>query len=200
MTDFTLQLAAGEERAIVAPGKYFRVIKASYETSIAVNDGILQSRPFGVAEFVPGGFGRLRIYSARAQEVVVSVTDGRVDDSRLGQLVPIEVTSGELVSSVFDMLITGALVTLVTPAQNTNGIRVFGATIANNGTNAARIMYKTSDPVSAIDNTAGTIHFTMGGTQLETVVGFPIVIPKGNGLYYMTSVSLTYYGVEYEIL
>ena len=98
MADYTLVLSAGQQLEIGAVGRYYRVIEAAADLYIGIDGRTPQMRPQGVGEEVPEGFRRLSVRSATAQTVLLTVSDGRVDDSRLSLSAPVAVARGASVN------------------------------------------------------------------------------------------------------
>ena len=99
----------------------------------------------------------------------------------------------------------GTLETIVAPASNTKGIKIFGAFATDNtGTISAttRVMAKASAPTSATDVAANTLAVSGNTTIGMSATGFPVVLPPGVGLYAQSSPgnANASYGVEYEVL
>lgn len=96
------------------------------------------------------------------------------------------------------------LETIVTPAANTNGIRVDNIQIANSNSGKLRVMSKTSAPGSQSDTAARTLLFlgidTATGLAYMTSAPLPIIVPAGEGLYSWANVTGFPPSVEYEVL
>lgn len=111
-----------------------------------------------------------------------------------------------LSSSHFYTGISGALITIVTPAANLNGVKIHGCGIFTTGATASRYMHKTSAPTSTVDTSAGTIATSSGSSVApigndNTTLYETKIIPAGRGVYLQqTGIATLYAWLEYEVL
>lgn len=105
----------------------------------------------------------------------------------------------------------GALTTLqtiVTPASNTAGIKIYNAYAhAYSGGYIARLMAKTSAPSAVTDNTAKTLAVSVtssssgGGSSSLNPTLTPLIVPAGYGLYSQSDDTTRHaIACEYEVL
>lgn len=95
------------------------------------------------------------------------------------------------------------LQTLVTPAANTNGIRVDAdGVVVTGSTGQCRFMAKTSAPASIGDMSARTINWYHITTSARTGGSpqYPFIIPAGEGLYFQADATSIQATIDYEVL
>ena len=123
------------------------------------------------------------------------------DISSIGMIInPVQVSAGTFSSHLYAVIASAALQTLITPAANTGGIKIYGVTTQAGTGISVRMMYKASAPASFDDTAAGTIQWS-DQSVVHTTLALPIVVPAGQGVYFQSSGAInSRYGLEYEAL
>lgn len=158
-------------------------------------------------------FDLVEIYSATAQTIVVGITQGDggsrstatnlvggTVDTVTNPLQPQTLSSSDV------RALGSTLVTLVTPAANTAGVRIDSINFTrhtNDG--SARLMSKTSAPSSYSDNAARTLLWTFQNATVALYtwdsITLPVIVPAGEGLYLQGSAAnVSWSSVNYEVL
>ncbi len=222
--DFTLIFdGTGTDTKTLPPGRSFVVLSSStvmtgsvfrggqkFASISRINQGDLYRVRPSAEEF-----DKIELNSAGAQTVIVLVSDGNFETGTLIGSVSVNntptiaavtaaLTPPSLVTGYYRKSITSALQTIITPAQNTAGIRVhycmLGATVTEG---RARIMAKTSAPASLDDTTANTLLYAYPNAGCYTAQqSFSILLPAGMGLYEISSNTAndSYCAIDYELL
>ena len=133
MTDYTVILPGGLGGVALATGggKYYRVLSASSPVDVSVNGGFPLARAQGEQQHVPGGIQSLRLSSAAAQTVVVTVTEGGLDDGRVTQTAPVELAQATTVTDNAPVAMLVVPWPLIAPAAS--GVHRAGLRFWNQG-------------------------------------------------------------------
>ncbi len=120
MTDYTVILPGGLGGVALATGggKYYRILQASSPIAVSVNGGTPLARAQGEQQHVPGGIHSLRLSSAAAQTVVVSVTAGGLDDGRVTQTAPVELAQATTLTDGAPIAVLAAATPLIAAAAS----------------------------------------------------------------------------------
>lgn len=214
MKTFSYTFGAGETKQFPS-GRFFIAITAGdainvdFKRSQVKLDESAQGVTSGYfVDFEDKGFDLVEIYSATAQTVKVAISHGTggfnitsqiVTDILGGTIDEVKpVNGGVSVNSAYGTT-SNSLVTIVTPAANTNGVEVTGAILLNGGSaNTIRVMYDTSAP-ALYYNGVGIIG--VQASNENKCLSYPIIIPAGYGLYKMAGSATSHsYEVVYDIL
>jgi len=240
MREYSLAVQPGQTHRINIKGDYFRVRDADAPVTVEAEsrDGLLlASARFGSGQGVrtAGEFYRLRITNdtAGAVAVIIIVGFGQYENDQAAGMVkvsevqnPITVASVQNSISVGDEVkatlanfytatfSTNAVITVVSPAANINGVVVQGAVIAANASGgdwaSASLMAGPQVPTSGMDASSAIIVREVGFGQSSVVTGdgtsnvaLPLLLPAGNGLFVATNIystsSSVQVGVIYEV-
>lgn len=202
-SDIKLRLTAGEEVTISAVGKYYRVISAVDNLFIAVDDGPLVLRPKGTGQLREKGFSRLRLMSETTQSVIVSVTDGRVDDGRLivpdGTVVQVDGGTPKSVATFMGVTDANGVGVIIEPSANTNGIRIFSVIPVAPTASVNRIVVSDVAPTGLMDYKPAIYCDSSG--SLKGLFSMPVTVEAGKGVFFHSSASLfSIYQVAYGSL
>lgn len=211
MKTFSYTFAAGETMHFPS-GKFFIVITAGdalnvdYFRNVQKLDESAQGVTSGYYAEFDEGFDSIQIYSATIQTIKIAISKGSSGGFNISSTIITDILGGVIdevkpytLSTFFDVYLGTALQTIVTPAANTAGIRIDNITMGAWGaTGFARVMHKTSAPVSPSDGYALAVGYT---NSYVDKINTPIIIPSGHGLYAQANVAnAAYVTVAYEAL
>lgn len=155
------------------------------------------------------GFATAQVYSATAQTVLIGITRGDGGArSTATNITSGRLTPKTLVTSYFAG-VTSTLVTIVTPAANSNGVRIDGITWSvDSSTLSVRshLLSKTSAPASYNDKSARLLSAFFWDNSATALLHtsqreFPFIVPAGEGLYTQASAANGgSIGIDYEVL
>ncbi len=134
MSEYSVVLPGAGGAVSIAPGggKYYRILSGVGAIDVSVNGRIPTARAQGEQQHVPEGIGTLRLESTTAQIVVITVTDGGLDDGRVTQTAPVEAAQAGTVTDGAPVAVLAAA-TLLVAAVGAGGYR-FGLRFWNQGT------------------------------------------------------------------
>lgn len=227
-SDAPINLAANQRVPVSKPGTFIMLKSAAGGVRVKVGGKEFDMVESDLAE-IEGGFNSFEITDTSGAANAVVVVVGRGAFRRLqisgtvgitgnlagitadvniadgGNVISVDdngvpLTAHSLSSSYFRWSTSSALNTIVTPAANVNGVRVYAGGCGNVDT-LSRIMAKATAPTSSTDAAAGTLFMTVARSR-TCAVGLPLIVPAGLGVYEQagTSSVISHAWLEYEVL
>lgn len=196
-------------------GDFFAIEELTDEVDVELFDNTGNS--LGKVENVGAGFwiklpkdnngdaliSRIDVTSASAQTVNVIAGFGEFGTNKTSTAITGGILDPETLVTSSRATITNGNTIVVTPAANTNGVRIDGFTVQHLQTGYTILMSKTSAPSSALDLSARQLAVAQWSTGYSNhnSVKLPIIVPAGEGIYLRASVAnQSTTGLEYEVL
>jgi len=201
----------GSNKTVLRGGDYFTIEESTADLDVRIKDA--RGNEIGFVQNVAAGFwievpdmGYLEVESATAQTASFIVGSGKFGVNKTttsingGQLTP------RTLLTHYGSVVGSSLLTIVTPAANTDGIRIDNITnLPNSSSTWFTVMAKTFAPTAYNDTSARFLYaHTLAASSSAILVDkieMPVIIPAGEGLYAQGSAAnsgnLT---IAYEVL
>lgn len=116
MRIYSMPLQANTPVDIVVAGNFVRILSASADVQVSIDSREFLTLSQGLSVRPDGGYQRLRVLSATAQQVDIAAGFGSIDDSRLSVTAPVTVARGATLATAAASIGTAAALLLAASA------------------------------------------------------------------------------------